>query len=66
MRKVEFQYIKTVLGKGIWTEKEIGLFHQWANDFEGYESGPANFTIALVEKEDGTIVKVTPEHIKFI
>lgn len=43
-----------------------GLFHQWANSYEEFESGPGNYTIALVEIEDGTIVEVLPCNIKFI
>ena len=43
-----------------------GLFHQWANSYEEFESGPGNYTIALVEIEDGTIVEILPYNIKFI
>lgn len=43
-----------------------GLFHQWANSYEEFESGPGNYTIALVEIEDGTIIEVLPCNIKFI
>ena len=43
-----------------------GLFHQWANSYEEFKSGPGNYTIALVEIEDGTIVEVLPCNIKFI
>ena len=53
---------------GHWEEdyNNEGLFHQWANSYEEFESGPGNFTIALVEIEDGTIVEVLPCNIKFI
>ena len=42
-----------------------GLFHQWAAKFEEYESGPGNFTVALVETESGEIVEVLPPNVKF-
>jgi hypothetical protein len=43
-----------------------GIFHQWANSYVEFESGPGNFTYAIVESPDGTINEVLPCHIKFI
>ena len=43
-----------------------GLFHQWASGYEEFESGPGNYTYAIVENADGTIDKVDPIHIKFV
>jgi hypothetical protein len=43
-----------------------GLFHQWANAYEESTAGFGNFTVALVEIEDGTIVQVLPMNIKFV
>jgi len=43
-----------------------GTFHQWAPGYEEFESGPGNYTVALVEIADGTIEEVLPTHIKFI
>ncbi len=43
-----------------------GIFHQWGCSFQEFESGPANFTVALVEIEDGSIVEIEPCRIKFI
>lgn len=35
-----------------------GLFHQWANDFEDCgEAGIGNYTVALIELDDGRIVE---------
>lgn len=49
-------------------EKEFldsGLFHQWASNYEEGENNYGNYTVALVELEDGTIVEVTPVNLKF-
>lgn len=51
------------------TEEEfatMGIFHQWATMYEELESGPGNYTVALVELYDGTVEEVSPKHIKFI
>lgn len=80
MRKVKYKkWIEAIwkesqLGKIIepntrcWEENYTheGLFHQWANSYEEFESGPGNFTVALVEIEDGTIIEILPCNIKFI
>lgn len=41
-------------------------FHQWADDFEEDSGGMCPITVALVEKDDGSIVKVNPEMIRFL
>jgi len=43
-----------------------GLFHQWGVSYEEFESGPANFTIAIIELPDGSIVEIEPNRIKFL
>ncbi len=43
-----------------------GLFHKWGNAFEEFESGPGNYTVAIVELPDGTIEEVLPSNVKFI
>ena len=44
-----------------------GLFHQWGVDFsQGNDGSMGNYTIALVEKYDGTIESVIPQNLKFI
>ena len=47
-------------------DKGVGLFHQWGVDYEEFESGAGNFTVAIVEMPDGSILKPMPEHIKFL
>ena len=42
-----------------------GLFHQWGVEYEVSESGTVSYTVGLIELEDGTIISVAPENIKF-
>ena len=42
------------------------LYSNRATYYEEYEDGVANYSIALVELEDGTIAEVLPKNIKFI
>lgn len=41
------------LRKGRWEEFEDGIFHGFGIDFEEFDSGPAQFTTAIVELADG-------------
>jgi hypothetical protein len=43
-----------------------GLFHKWGVDFEEFESGPGNYSTAIIEMEDGTIENIRADMIKFI
>ncbi len=54
-------------GTGCWEDgfSGKGLFHQWASDYDEYETNAGNFTVALIELKDGTVQKVTPENLKF-
>lgn len=55
-------------GCGCWVGKEFeGMFHCWGNEaVEAGESGFGNFTIGIVEDQDGQIHTINPNHIKFI
>jgi hypothetical protein len=59
---------KPVDGTNCWEENflNVGVFHQWANAYEESSEGFGNYTVALVEVPDGTIVEVLPSNIKFI
>ena len=46
--------------------KNDGLFHQWANAYDESSEGFGNYTIALVELFDGTIIEVLPSNIQFV
>lgn len=41
-------------------------FHQWGNAYEEFETGPGNFTVAIVELPDGKIVTPDAKDIQFI
>ena len=42
------------------------IFHQFGCDYEEFESGPGNYSTAIVELEDGTVENVPVEMIKFV
>ena len=52
------------------TGKKIELgeaaFHQFGTNYEEFEKGPGNYSVAIVEHRDGTVECVDPELIKFI
>jgi hypothetical protein len=46
--------------------KNVGTFHLWAYSLVETEKGKVNFTVALVENEEGFIEEILPSQIKFI
>ena len=58
----------TKKGTNCWEDEftHVGVFHQWANEYEEFENGAVNYTVALVELPDGTIEEVLPQNLKFI
>ncbi len=48
------------------TETFSGLFHQWGCDYEEFETGPGNYSVGIVELEDGSVQRLLPENIKFV
>lgn len=42
------------------------VFHQWGCDYQEYESGPGNFSTAIVEFNDGEVKNIPVQLIKFI
>lgn len=63
MRKVKYK-VYTKYPKEF-TFKE-GLFHTWGVEFEEFESGPGNYTVGIIEKEDGEIITSVPTDIIFL
>ena len=48
-------------------KKEVtGRFHKWASDYQEFDSGPGNFTVALIETDDGKIVACAAETVQFL
>ncbi|WP_312998282.1 hypothetical protein [Leclercia sp.] len=69
MRKVECKKISWEINGSIRNKREStieGLFHQWGSDFEEFETGPGNVTVAIVEFPDGTVETFPPHNIKFL
>lgn len=55
----------------IWVDREPvpveGLFHQFANQYEDCgDAGVANYTVAIVELDDGRIVEAAPDTVVFL
>ncbi len=65
MRKCKFNlnYISKEDFDKTWEE---GLFHQWGSDYEEFESGPGNYSIAIVENSEGKVHTVTPDCVVFL
>ena len=43
----------------------VGLFHGFGVDYEEFESGAGNYSTAIVERPDGTIVNLPVNLVKF-
>jgi len=61
-------YRLTIDGTGKWEDEfsQEGVFHYWGNTYEEFKSGVDNYTVALIELENGEMVEVLPTNIKFI
>ena len=47
-------------------EAAEGKFHGWGVEYEEFESGPGNYSVAIVEMADGTIQTLMPWAIRFL
>lgn len=67
MRRVAIYEYKKVEGKTYCERVHIdyGMFHQWGVDYEEFETGPANFSTAIIEMHDGTVKNIPVELITF-
>ncbi|MBX8528519.1 hypothetical protein K5D32_02530 [Pseudomonas cichorii] len=43
-----------------------GKFHGWGVEYEEFENGPGNYTVAIVEMPDGSIQTLMPFLIRFL
>ncbi|MNN69161.1 hypothetical protein D3C81_1849240 [compost metagenome] len=43
-----------------------GKFHGWGVEYEEFESGPGNYSVAIVEMPDGTVQTLMPWAIRFL
>lgn len=70
-RRVELMELKKkVLSDSRWTwESEAagtGWFHCWGLEVDSKEESVASFTVAVVEREDGSITTWMPERVRFL
>lgn len=67
MRRCKGRYTEFDRQTRQYVEKEFqeGIFHQWGNDFEEFENGPGNYTVAIVELSDGKVVTPSAKDIQF-
>ena len=47
-------------------EKGVAVFHQFGCDYAEFESGPGNFSTAIVEWPDGKVENVPLENVLFL
>jgi len=69
-RKVMVSQYRSITknGKKYWDPVEIGeaIFHEWGCDYTEFESGPGNYSTAIIEFDDGSIENIEVKLIKFI
>ncbi len=53
-------------GKWSSLEFDLGYFHEWGMNYEEFESGAGNYSVAIVELPDGRIVMPVADDIVFI
>lgn len=63
MRKVIVYALES--GKKVENGKGQASFHGWGVDYEEFDTGPGNFSTAIVEYSDGSIETVPADDIKF-
>ncbi len=66
LRKCKGRTRVNVNGRWEMQEFEKGYFHGWGTDYEEFESGPGNFSVAIVELPDGRVVTPAAGDIVFL
>ena len=68
MRRVElYTFRARTTGLGVeQTKRGEGWFHGFGVDFEEFDGGPGNYTVAIVERDDGTIESVPLNFVRFL
>lgn len=77
MRKVKFkkwipiqynEHHRAVSGTGCFEEDytQDGIFHCWGLDCIEYESSGCSYTVAIIEVENGEVLKLDASKIKFM
>lgn len=62
------QYQQKVANTGCWSDdyEGQGWFHQWGLAYQESDNGVGNYSTAIVQLSDGSIIEVLPTNIKFI
>lgn len=47
-------------------EYHTGVFHQWGNEYDEFENGIGNCTVAIIELGNGQIMTALPEDVRFL
>lgn len=42
-----------------------GFFHTWGSRYEDFETGPCNFSVAVIEDESGKVHSIPVEQVTF-
>lgn len=69
MRQVECSYSWSEFENGdrkVMEKTVTGLFHGWGVDYEEFETGPGNYSVAIVELFDGTVATYPANRVKFL
>ncbi|WP_431623270.1 hypothetical protein [Citrobacter freundii] len=48
------------------TDTFNGLFHEWGLEYEEFDNGPGNYSVGIVELEDGKVATFPASNIKFL
>lgn len=62
MRKCKGRYYDS----GLFVEFELGYFHQWGCNYEEFENGAGNYSVAIVELPNGKVVTPLANDIEFL
>lgn len=46
-------------------EFEKGIFHQWGSNYEEFENGAGNYSVAIVELPNGKVIMPCANDIQF-
>lgn len=50
----------------VYVDSEPGLFHGWGVEYEEFEAGPGNYSVAIIEMPDGTIETPLAKMVRFL
>lgn len=67
MRKVMVSKLKQQENRS-WKPEEVGeaVFHQFGMNYEEFDSGPGNYSVAIIEWPDGVVEDIPVRHVRFL